>query len=62
MYLKTDIYQLPRCVTNIRIDGDDTFIYFLSQSHDLTTAHYACEISRQKNMDLVREYNEARES
>lgn len=56
VYLRTDIYQLPRCVTNIRIDGDDTFSYLLTQSHDVPSWHYACEISTVKNNNIVLEY------
>ena len=55
VYLKTDIEQLIRVITEISISGnsmsDNVVIYELSQN-DESSRHYSIEISRDKDIGI----------
>jgi len=49
VYLITDMYQLERMVTTIKIEAGGTIIYNLSCGVE-DTAHYECEVTDMKNI------------
>jgi hypothetical protein len=52
VYLKTDMEQMPRMVVAIIIGGNNSILYRLASATN-ETAHYACEITREKSPVMI---------
>lgn len=52
VYLITDLEQNARMITAVCFTADNGVVYSLAQG-TTETKHYECEISHQKNIDIV---------